>query len=87
MAKSKKTPDATDLADSAKKTITPDDLESQFRGIKSQVDEKTGQAKAQAANKMVPAGVAAAVLVLLIGFLFGKRAAKKTSSVVEIRRI
>ncbi len=75
------------MSDPSKKAITPDDLESQFRGIKAQVDEKTGQAKSQAANKMVPAGIAAAVLVLLIGFIFGKRAAKKTSSVVEIRRI
>ncbi len=70
-----------------KATITPDDLESSLRGIKSQVDEKTGQAKSQAQSKMVPAGIAAAVLVLLMGYLFGKRAAKKTSSVVEIRRI
>ncbi len=75
------------MSEPTKKNITPSDLESQFRGIKSQVDEKTGQAKAQAQNKLVPAGVAAAILVLLVGYLFGKRAAKKTSSVVEIRRI
>ncbi|MEE9417683.1 MAG: hypothetical protein V3V01_20565 [Acidimicrobiales bacterium] len=69
------------------KPVSPDDIEAQLRGIKNQVDEKTGQAKAQAQSKLIPAGVGAAILVLLIGYLFGRRAAKRTSSVVEIRRI
>lgn len=69
------------------KPVSPDDIESQLRGIKDQVDAKTGQAKAQAQSKLIPAGVGAVILVLIVGYLFGRRAAKKTSSVVEIRRI
>jgi hypothetical protein len=63
--------------------ITRDDLEAKFR-------ELEGSARGQvesARTTLVTAGVIAAVIVLLLAFLLGRRAGKQRSTVVEIRRV
>jgi hypothetical protein len=63
--------------------ITRDDLEAKFR-------ELEGGARDQAASArvtIVTAGMIAAVIVLLLSFLLGRRAGKQRSTIVEIRRV
>ena len=63
--------------------ITRDDIESKLREIKGEVDETTEQAK--------PIGLAlaavAAVVVVGVVYLLGRRKGTKLSTVVEIRRV
>ena len=64
-------------------TITRDDLEAKFRELKGDLDERADAAK----STLVPVAIGAAVLVLIIAFLIGKRVGTTRSTVVEIRRI
>jgi hypothetical protein len=63
--------------------ISRDDIESKLRELKGEVDETTEKAK--------PIGLAAAavaaVLVVGVVYLLGKRRGTKLSTVVEIRRV
>ena len=63
--------------------ITRDDIESKLREIKGEVDETTEQAK--------PIGLAvaavAAVVVIGVVYMLGRRRGTKLSTVVEIRRV
>ena len=70
------------MADEAQK-ITRDDLEAKFRAVKGDVDKRTLLAKENAK----PYAIGAAVLLLLLTYLIGKRVGKKKSTVVQIRRI
>lgn len=63
--------------------ITPDDLKAGFRDIQGQVDGVTEDGKKKAAI----AGTAVAVLLLLVIYTLGRRAGKKKSTVIEIRRL
>ena len=63
--------------------ISRADLEAKFRDVKGGVDQRTLAAK----EKAKPYAVGAAILVLLLAYLIGKRVGKKKSTVVEIRRI
>ena len=63
--------------------ITRDDLESSFQSFKDDVDRSADEAK----SKVVTAGVVAAILLLVLAYLIGKRVGKTKSTVVEIRRI
>lgn len=63
--------------------ITPADIEAKFRDIQSQIDVVTDDSK-----KMVAIGGAvAAVLLVVIVYLLGRRAGKRKSTVLEIRRL
>ena len=63
--------------------ITRDDLEARFREIKDGVDQQAFAAKSKAA----PVAIGLGVFVLLLAYLIGKRVGRKTSSIVEIRRL
>lgn len=63
--------------------ITPDDLTAKFREIQGQVDGVTEDGKKKAAI----GGSAIAVLLLLLIYTVGRRAGKKKSTVIEIRRL
>ena len=63
--------------------ITPADIEAKFRDIKGQVDVVAEDSK----KKLAVAGLALSVIILLIVYVLGRNAGKKTSSVLEIRRL
>jgi hypothetical protein len=67
----------------ATQRISRDDIEAKLRELKGEVDETTEKAK--------PIGMAAAavaaVLVVGVVYLLGKRRGTKLSTVVEIRRV
>lgn len=63
--------------------ITPADIESKFREIQGQVDAVADEGKERA----MPMAVAAAAVVVIIVYLMGRRAGKRKSTVVQIRRI
>jgi len=64
--------------------VSREDIENKFRQIKDEVVEPiTGNAK----NKLVPAASAAGILLALLFFFLGRRAGKKRTAVVEVRRL
>ncbi len=63
--------------------ITPADIEAKFRDIQGQVEVVAEDSK----KKMALGGTAVAVIILLLVYVFGRNAGKKTSSVLEIRRL
>lgn len=63
--------------------ITRDDVEAAFRKVVDQGQATAGRAMPQA---LVVAGAVALAVVTLV-FLAGKRRGRRTSSVVEIRRL
>lgn len=63
--------------------ITPADIEAKFRDIQGQMDVVAENSKKKAAI----AGSVLAIIILLIVYVFGRNAGKKTSSVLEIRRL
>ena len=63
--------------------ITRADLEDKFRELEGDAREQVESARSTA----ITAGVAAAILLLLIAFLLGRRKGVKRSTVVEIRRV
>jgi len=63
--------------------ITPQDLENKLKAFQGDVQDKVDDKKSAIATVAAAGGV----VVLLIVFLLGKRAGKKRSAVVEIRRI
>jgi hypothetical protein len=63
--------------------ITRADIESKLREIKDDVDTTTGAAKPY----LAAAVTVAAVVVVGLAFVLGRRKGTKTSTVVEIRRV
>jgi len=63
--------------------ITPQDLENKFKALQGDVQGKVDDKKSTIAT----AAAAGSVVLVLIVFLLGKRAGRKRSTVVEIRRI
>ena len=63
--------------------ITPADIEAKFRDIQGQMDVVAENSKKKAAI----AGSVLAIIILLLVYVFGRNAGKKTSSVLEIRRL
>ena len=63
--------------------ITPADIEAKFRDIQDQMDVVAEDSK----KKLAVAGVAVSVVLLLIVYVLGRKAGKRTSSVLEIRRL
>lgn len=62
--------------------ITPADIEAKFREVQGQIDVVTEDSKKRA----VLAGSVVGVLLLFIVYLLGRRAGKRKSTVMEIRR-
>ncbi len=63
--------------------ITRDDIESKFREIQGNFDERAAKAKSSA----VPIGIGLAILLLILAYVLGKRVGKAKSTIVEIRRL
>lgn len=63
--------------------ITRDDLEAKFRELEGEADQTVQSAR----TYLVAAAAVAAVGVLAVAFLAGRRRGKKKTTVVEIRRI
>ena len=63
--------------------ITPADIEAKFRDIQGQMDVVAEDSK----KKLAIAGTALSIIILLIVYVVGRNAGKKTSSVLEIRRL
>jgi hypothetical protein len=63
--------------------ITPADIEAKFREIQGQVDVVAEDGKKRAAL----GGAVLGVFLLLLVYLLGRRAGKKRSTVLEIRRL
>jgi hypothetical protein len=67
----------------AAKKITRDDIEAKLREVAGDVDSGVEAVK----PKLITAGIAAAVLGLLVAYLLGRRGGRNRSAVVEIRRL
>jgi hypothetical protein len=63
--------------------ITRDDIEAKFRELNGDVTTEVVSVRSQALT--IVAGVA--VVVIAVAFVFGRRAGRKRSTVVEVRRI
>lgn len=63
--------------------ITRDDLEAKFRALQGEVKSSVESKK----KSLVAIAGGVGVLALLIVFLLGKRAGKKKTTLVEIRRV
>jgi hypothetical protein len=62
--------------------ITRDDIENKFRELQGEVETATDDVRSYAAT----VGAVLAVIALLLAFLLGRNRAKRTRTVVEIRR-
>jgi hypothetical protein len=63
--------------------ITRDDLEAKFRELEVDARDQVASARSTA----VTVGVVAALVLLLLAFLLGRRGGRQRSTVVEIRRV
>jgi hypothetical protein len=63
--------------------ITRDDLEAKFKALQDDVQHRVNDKK----QSMTSAAVVGGVLLLVIVFFLGKRAGKKKTTYVELRRI
>ena len=63
--------------------ITPADIEAKFRDIQGQMDVVAEDSK----KKVAIAASVLAVIILLVVYVLGRKAGKRTSSVLEIRRL
>jgi hypothetical protein len=63
--------------------VSRDDIESKLREIRGEVDDVGDTSRDYA----VIAGVVAAVVIVGIAYLMGRRKGKRRSTVVEIRRV
>ena len=63
--------------------ITRDDLESKFKELRGEV----GSTAESASGYLLPAGVLAALLLVVVVFLLGRRRGRMSRTVVEVRRV
>jgi hypothetical protein len=63
--------------------ITPDDLRDKLQAFQGDIQGKVDDQKTSIAT--VAGGVGMALMIIM--FLLGKRSGKKTSAIVEIRRV
>jgi signal transduction histidine kinase len=64
-------------------TITRDDIEAKLREVKGDVDAGVERAKAP----VLAIGAVTVVAVVGIAYLLGRRRGRKTTTVVEVRRV
>ena len=64
-------------------SVSRDDIERKLAEIQADL---TTQAEG-VQSRLVPVGVVAAIVVVLLAFLIGKRRGKKKTTIVEIRRV
>ena len=70
-------------SDAATSKITEDDLRKKFSALQDEVQGKVDEQK----PSIAAGAVALSVVLLLVVFMLGKRAGKKKSTIVEIRRV
>jgi hypothetical protein len=63
--------------------ITPADMEAKFRDLQGQINVVAEDSK----KRVAMAGAVVGVIVLLLIYFAGRRAGKKSTSVLEIRRL
>ncbi len=62
--------------------VTPEDIRSKLTEIQGEATEQVESAK----NQLVAAGALVALVLLILAFLLGRRAGKRSSAVIEVRR-
>ena len=62
--------------------VTKADIEQKLRTVAGGVEESIASRR----QKIIAGGVAAAVLLLMISYLLGRRVGKAKSAVIEVRR-
>jgi hypothetical protein len=67
----------------AEKPVTRGDIEAKFRQLQGEVETTADSAR----SYVLIGGIAGAILIVLIVFIFGRRTGRKRSTVVEIRRL
>jgi hypothetical protein len=72
----------TRAGDVPARPVTKQDVEAKLRALQGGVEESIASRRQQ----MIAAGIGIVVLTLLITFLLGRRAGRRKSTVVEIRR-
>jgi hypothetical protein len=81
--KAKKAKQAMAATATQPKNITRSDIESKLRELQGEVDENLDSARSVG----LVAGLGAAVVLILIAYILGRRKGKKRAMVLEIRRI
>ena len=71
------------MSATAAERVTRDDIEAKLRQLRGQVDSVQSSAR----NTALIAGAVGLVVVVGVVFLLGRRRGRKTSTVVEIRRV
>ena len=66
-----------------KDRITPDDIRSKLGEIQGEATQQVEGAKSQ----LVAVGAGVALVVLIVAFLLGRRAGRRASAVIEVRRV
>ena len=67
----------------AEDRVTTEHIEAKLRQISGQFEQTTESAR----SGLVTAGIAGAVLVVAVAYVFGRRRGRRRSTVVEIRRV
>ena len=67
----------------ATKRVSRDDLEAKFRELQGDVQDKVDDKK----QPLLAGAAAAGLLLLLLVFLVGTRRGKKSTTLVEVRRV
>lgn len=62
--------------------ISPDDIRSKLGEIQGEATHQVEGAKSQ----LLAIGAGAAILLLVIAFLLGRRGGKRSSAIIEVRR-
>jgi hypothetical protein len=74
---------AAPIARPSDRPITREDLESKMRELVEDARSEVASTK----NTVLSAGVVVGLLLLLVAFFLGRRAGRKRSTIVEIRRV
>ena len=62
--------------------ISRDDIRNKIGDIQGEAQQQVSGAK----NQMLAAGVGAAILLLVVAFVMGRRGGRRSSAVIEVRR-
>jgi hypothetical protein len=73
----------SDTSTTEPKRITRDDIEAKLRELEGDARDQVASAR----STVITAGIIAALILLLLAFLLGRRGGRQRSTVVEIRRV
>lgn len=66
-----------------KDRITPDDIRSKLTEIQGEATQQVEGAR----NQLLAVGAGAALVLLILAFLLGRRAGRRSSTIIEVRRV